>query len=182
MKAVKNAFYVILTIASYSFIPVKITDSKLTRIYKHLDAYSDGALKLKYIIIIDYNKSFLKRRLWVIEKATKEVVINCHVSHAKNSGGLWATEFSNMEGSEKSCAGVFKTLNSYKSSFGKGKYQIGMRIEGLDKQLNSNALKRNIVFHCGYTAWSRGCFVTTPKNNKKIIELTKEGNLVYVLT
>ena len=134
----------------------------------------------RYYIVIDYTKNIVSKRLWVWDRQTKKVVLNCRVSHALKTGLFYATTFSNEVGSELSCTGAFVTLGSYKSSFGKGIYQIGMRIKGLEKGKNDNVLQRNIVFHSGKGLYSEGCFMTTPKNNKKIIDITKNGCLVYV--
>ncbi len=134
----------------------------------------------KYGILIDYNLPVTKKRLWVIDLKTNEIKIHSRVSHARKSGWIWPTLFSNKPGSNLSCKGVFKTRNSYKSNYGSGKYQIGMRIKGLNKSLNDNALQRYIVFHSSLGLWSSGCFMTLPATNKAIIDLTKTGSIVYV--
>lgn len=132
-----------------------------------------------HFILIDYRKPVFMRRLWVLDQ-NKEVVLNVHVGHAFKSGLLWAKDFSNEEGSETSCAGLFVTSNSYTSNYGRGEYAVGMRIKGLEKGVNDHALKRNIVFHSNYAPWSQGCFTTLPWINKKIVELTQGGSLTYV--
>lgn len=135
---------------------------------------------VNYAIIIDYQKPIFKKRLWVIDLKTKETLIHSHVSHSIKSGIIWATKFSNEVGSNISSKGVFKTLNSYESKFGKGKYKIGMRLKGLEKGINDNVLQRNIVFHSSLGFWSSGCFMTLPWTNKAIVELTKNGNILIV--
>jgi len=132
-----------------------------------------------YCIIIDYTLPVYARRLWVLNLSSDEIVLNSHVSHAWNSGILYADTFSNIVSSEYSCAGFFKTENAYESSFGKGEYKLGMRINGLETK-NDNALERSIVFHCSHSPWSSGCFMTFPKTNKRIIDSTKDGSLVFV--
>lgn len=134
----------------------------------------------RYFIIIDYTKNVFSKRLWIWDRETKRVVLNCRVSHALKSGLLNASKFSNEISSELSCTGAFVTLGSYKSSFGEGIYQIGMRIKGLEKGKNDNVLRRNIVFHSGNGLHSEGCFMTSAKNNKKIIDLTQNGCFLYV--
>ena len=54
-------------------------------------------------------------------------------------------------------------------------------MEGLDNT-NSNAESRTIVFHSSksmHTKWSEGCFSLPDEKSKQIINLIKEGCLVY---
>lgn len=145
-----------------------------------LETQSEQFSNKNLVIIIDYQRSILQKRLWVWNRKTQKVELHCRVSHAKNSGYLYPTTFSNTLGSKLSCTGIFRTGNTYKSSYGKGQYQVGMRITGLEIGKNNNALARNIVFHSGRVPFSEGCFMTETTNNKKIIDLTKNGGLVYV--
>ena len=160
-----------------SILPTTPNESLLQ---KHIKLQHSSFKNTRYSILIDYTKPILKKRLWVIDNENQHIVMNTHVSHAYNSGLIYPSKFSNKKGSNLSSIGVFKTKNSYKSNFGNDDEQIGMRIEGLDKGKNDNVLDRNIVFHCNYLFWSKGCFMTLPWINKKIIDLTKNGSLVYV--
>lgn len=138
--------------------------------------YKKYIKKFKYLIIIDYDLPYTEDRLWVYDTETNKIIIKSKVSHAHKSGDLTAEKFSNEVGSGMSSLGSFVTLNSYKGKFG-----ISMRLKGLEKNVNDNALKRSIVFHDkkGYT-WSLGCFMTEETINKKLISLTKNGTFVYV--
>lgn len=129
----------------------------------------------RYVTIIDYTKPVVVKRLWVIEVATGKVVLNSHVSHARNSGLLYASKLSSIEGSEMSCAGNFVTQDTYKGRFG-----YSLRVIGLDAG-NSNTLRRNIVFHPHpVPIFSQGCWMTAPATNRRLIDLIKGGSLVYV--
>ncbi len=147
---------------------------------KILSKYSD-----QRIIFIDYSKPSFQKRLWVLEG--NKVLLNCHVSHGKESGFIFAKDFSNQSGSNKSCLGNFKTSIVYD-----GKHGLSMKVIGLDKE-NSNAYQRSIVFHSsnyatnsflmthGYIGRSLGCFATSPNNNQKIIDLTNEKKSLRVI-
>lgn len=131
----------------------------------------------RYVTVIDYSLSILSDRLFVVDLQTEDVVLQSPVSHAYNSGFLYASDFSNVKGSEKSCVGAFKTLGSYNGRFG-----YAMRLKGLEPGLNDRALDRFIVFHT-YRVWpvySQGCFVTPKDVNTRLIDLIKNGSLVYV--
>ena len=131
-------------------------------------------LNRRYITLIDYTKPIFTRRLWVLNVATGKTVLGAHVAHAFKSGLIYSTEFSNQVNSGKSCTGAFLTLKDYHGKFGHA-----MRVQGLDED-NNHALTRAIVFHQTSTLYTLGCFATTPVTNQKIIELVKDGSLVYV--
>jgi len=136
--------------------------------------------KNRYAVLIDYSRPVFQKRLWLVDTKTKKVLLNCHVSHAKNTGFFWPNKYANKSGSELSCTGVFKTLHKYESNYGQGIYKLGLRLQGLDTS-NNNTLKRNIVFHPSFPWWSKGCFMTNEKNNKFIIDKISNGSLVLVL-
>jgi hypothetical protein len=146
-------------------------------INKSIETYNPK--RKDYVIVIDYTKNILSERLFVINTKTKKTVISSNVSHAFNSGLMYATDFSNDFGSEKSCCGTFITKGAYNGSFG-----YSMVIGGLDKGVNDNAENRKIVFHSDekmQTKWSLGCFATPKDINEQIINLTKGGCLVIVI-
>lgn len=155
----------------YDFLPSYDLAKSLQKIY-------DPPRK-DYVIFIDYTKSINEERLYVIDMKTKETIIKSSVSHAHRSGKLYPILFSNKVGSKKSCVGAFLTLNSYY-----GKWGYSMRIKGLDPGINDNTQNRAIVFHPNVTdktSWSAGCFTTPDSVNTKLINLVKNGCLVYVL-
>ena len=132
-----------------------------------------------YVIIINYKKSILEERLHIIDMKTKNIVLSSKVSHAFKSGLLYATNFSNKNRSNKSSKGTYITGGTKYGKFG-----YSMYVNGKDKGVNDNALNRSIIFHSDRlmsTKWSKGCFATPEKINKKIINLTKNGCLVVVI-
>ena len=131
----------------------------------------------RYLTIINYNLDILQPRLFVYDMESKQIVLTTHVSHAWGSGLLYATSFSNMLGSEKSCYGTFLTeQQSYQGNFGRA-----LRIEGLSNEINNQALARAVVFHAdpGYL-FSKGCFMTRTTVNDRLISLIKGHSLVVV--
>lgn len=165
---------------SIIWLPTKPSAALLEKMTHHKLLFSDQLNQAEYCILIDYNKAVFKKRLWVIDLQSNEIVIHSHVSHAGKSGLIWPSVFSNKPQSNLSSIGTFKTGNAYESTHGKGEYKIGMRIIGLEPGLNDNVLARNIVFHSSSGFWSAGCFMTQPRMNKAIIDLTKNGNMLYV--
>ena len=126
--------------------------------------------------MIDYSKSILEDRLYVVNTKTAQIEISSTVSHARSSGALYASKFSNQEGTLKSSLGVYVTEKTYYGQFG-----YSLILKGLD-ETNSNAKQRKIIFHSTKkmkTKWSWGCFALPEKNTKKIIDMIKSGCLVY---
>jgi hypothetical protein len=150
------------------------SDNTLIIAKKVYQANKSKLANKRYITIIDYTKSILQTRLFVYDTQTDKVVLSSRVSHAWNSGLLYATDFSNDNGSEKSSIGTYITGDSYNGKFG-----YSMRIKGLNKGVNDNAMSRAIVFHEGNT-YTLGCFATPSDTNKKLIDMIKGGSLVYV--
>jgi hypothetical protein len=135
--------------------------------------------KKDYVIVIDYRKHLFTKRLCLYDVKNRKEIFRSRVAHAYNSGLLYASDFSNENESRKSCYGAFLTGGSYN-----GQYGYAMRVNGLDKGINDQALSRAIVFHSVNklpVMWSWGCFVTPPDINRNLIDLTKEGRLVVVL-
>ena len=128
----------------------------------------------RYLTLIDYTKPIFVPRLWVIDMTTGAAVLTCRVSHALSSGFIYPDELSNEEGSQKSCAGSFVTRETYQGKFG-----ASLRVVGLDPG-NSRALRRHIVLHENLLPYSRGCWMTLPATNRRLLALTKGGTFVYV--
>ena len=130
----------------------------------------------KYVVMVDFSKSILEERLYVVNTKTAQIEMASIVSHGVYSGKEYATNFSNVKDSYKSSLGAYLTENTYYGHFG-----YSLVLKGLDKT-NSNAKKRKIIFHSSkimQTKWSWGCFSLPEKNTRKIIDMIKGGSLVY---
>lgn len=141
----------------------------------------------RYLTIIDYTRPSYERRLHLIdlrEGRTQSFL----VAHGVNSGGLHARDFSNELGSRKSSLGFFLTGQPYQ-----GKHGDALPLEGLEKGLNDNAAKRDIVLHGadyvseqsieannGRLGRSWGCPAVPGENAVWIIDKIKGGSLLYI--
>lgn len=157
-----------------------------------LKAYSkalqQGLVNKHLVTIIDYSKPSTERRLWVVDVLRGKVLFNTWVSHGKNSGNVNATSFSNELGSLKSSLGVFLTDETpYQGGNG-----YSLRLLGLERGINDNAYRRNVVIHGAWYAEgevakrrgqlgrSWGCPAVTPKLVRPIIDTIKHRTLVFV--
>lgn len=130
-----------------------------------------------YVVIIDYTKPIDDVRLFVVDMEKSTVVLRSIVAHARNSGSTFATDFSNEMNTKKSSPGAYQTKGTYFGGFG-----YSMVLKGLELT-NNNAERRYIIFHSNRlmkTKYSWGCFATPEETNKKIINMVKDGCLVYV--
>jgi len=168
-------FIALIYIAAYSLLPTKPKKTIIDQVNNIFKTNKSQIKNEAYYVIIDYNLPILKKRLWVISKNSGEIIINSHVSHAWKSGFFTASKFSNNIGTHKSCKGIFITQNTYFGKFG-----YSMYIKGIENGVNNNALKRSIIFHNSYYLWSDGCFTTLPWINANLINLIKNGTLIYV--
>jgi hypothetical protein len=130
-----------------------------------------------YVVIIDYTKPIDDVRLFVVDMEKSTIVLRSTVAHARNSGLIFAKDYSNEMNTKKSSSGAYQTKGTYFGGFG-----YSMIIKGLES-VNNNAERRYIIFHSNRlmkTKYSWGCFATPEETNKKIIDMVKDGSLVYV--
>ncbi len=147
-----------------------------------------GMLKNDRVLtIIDYNQPSVKKRLFVIDMNRNRLLATSLVAHGKNSGQNRASRFSNVPGSFKSSLGFFVTDRTYS-----GKHGYSLRLQGLERGINDNALMRNIVVHgadyvsddfikChGRLGRSLGCPALPVSQSAKIIDLIKGGSCFFI--
>jgi hypothetical protein len=154
-----------------SIIDIAITKSKVYNVNNK-----------NFVTIIDFNKSINEERLYLVDIHKRNIVLKTIVSHALKTGNiqngfLYAENFSNVLHSNKSSLGAYLTKNTYYGRFG-----YSLVLKGLDKT-NSIAEKRKIIFHSNKkmrSKWSWGCFSTHDTINTKLINIIKNGTLVYV--
>lgn len=154
--------------------------------YHH--AQQRGLVKKHVLTVIDMKLASTQKRLWVIDLDKQAVTFNTYVAHGKASGaGNYATQFSNKPGSKESSIGTYVTANTYQG--GKG---YSMRIKGLEKGFNDNALSRAIVMHGAWYAdenfaktnhtlgHSWGCPAVDRHLAKPIIDTIKDGSVLFM--
>lgn len=140
-------------------------------------------------VIIDYTKPSTEKRLFVVDVNQKKVLYKLLVAHGKNSGENFATQFSNRRGSLQSSPGFYRTGKTYQ-----GKHGYSLRLYGLEKGINDKAYERAIVMHGApyvsadfikkYNRLGRsfGCPAISSKYSKILIDLIKDGAIIYIHT
>jgi L,D-transpeptidase catalytic domain len=150
---------------------------------KHAGAASEKAL----LTIADFDQSSSQKRFWVIDLEARQMLFHSLVAHGKNSGNATAETFSNVPNSEMSSLGFYVTQGTYI-----GKHGLSLKLEGMDKNFNSNAFKRNVVVHGadyvsedfiqqnGRLGRSQGCPALPMENHAAIIDTIKDGTVLYL--
>lgn len=144
-------------------------------------------IKEDIITIIDFTKSSVKERFFVIDLKNKKTLFSTYVMHGKNSGESIPREFSNAVNSYKSSPGFYKTENTYN-----GEYGYSLRLDGLEKGINDKARERAIVVHGSQYAKpkpgakkldrSLGCPAIPKDISDRVINKIKDGRLLYIHT
>jgi hypothetical protein len=146
-----------------------------------------GKIQNDFLTIVDFSLSSQSKRLWVIDMKNLKVVYNTLVAHGKNSGLDYATNFSNVNSSNKSSLGFFMTGETYM-----GKHGLSLKLDGLEKGVNDKARQRGIVVHgADYVSSnfarnnnrlgrSQGCPALPVELSKKIIQMIKNKSCLYI--
>lgn len=137
--------------------------------------------------ILDFSLPSGKKRLFVIDISSGELVFNTYAAHGKNSGASVATEFSNQANSFKSSLGFYVTGGTYN-----GKHGTSLRLNGEEEGINDNAMARGIVMHSasyvdeaivasqGYIGRSQGCPALPGYIYKEVINKIKDGSCLFL--
>lgn len=143
--------------------------------------------KKTIMTLIDFSKPSTEKRLFIFDMKAKKLLYSSVVSHGKNSGEKYATNFSNEYGSYKSSLGFYITENTYQ-----GKNGYSLILNGLEKGINDRAKERAIVVHgasyanpsvatsSGRLGRSFGCPALPPSLAKPIINTIKDGSVLFI--
>jgi hypothetical protein len=139
------------------------------------------------ITIVDFSQPSSHKRLYVLDMKNYKVLFNTLVAHGRNSGKEWASSFSNRFSSYKSSPGFYITGETYNGDNG-----YSLKLSGIEKGINDNALQRAIVMHGadyvdesyideqGYIGRSLGCPAVPREEAYDIINTIKEGACLFV--
>lgn len=140
-----------------------------------------------YLTVCDFSQSSRNKRLYIIDLKTGRLLINTYVAHGRNSGGEFATRFSNRPESLESSLGFYITENTYF-----GEHGLSLKIKGVDKGFNDRAAARMIVLHGAnyaesdflehnnFLGRSFGCPAVPASESKEIINIIKKGSCFFI--
>lgn len=138
------------------------------------------------LTVIDYSRSSIQPRLWVLDLAHGKVLFQELVAHGAGSGDVYATRFSNTMDSRQTSLGLFLTGGTYEGGNG-----YSLKLRGLDSGVNDRAEERSIVMHgawyvsadharqFGRLGRSWGCPALSQEIAPRVIDTIKGGSFVF---
>jgi hypothetical protein len=141
----------------------------------------------RYLTIADMSLASNHPRLYIIDMERQELLLKTFVSHGKNSGLLFAKQFSNSLGSFQSSLGFYVTGKSYQGKHGKS-----LVLKGMESGINDKAEQRAIVLHGadyanqgfvnqqGYLGRSLGCPAVPNNQVEEIIKAIQGASCLFV--
>jgi hypothetical protein len=184
-------------------VPSSVIEEKVTHLSEKLSINNEairlavkGYEKLKelgrignirYLTIADFSKPSSEERLFVIDLMLEQVVIKTLVAHGRNSGTLFAKNFSNKNQSNQSSLGFYVTGNLYK-----GKHGNSLELNGVEEGINDQAKNRAIVIHGanyvsydfikqqGYIGRSLGCPAVPTNKVEDIINTIQGASCLFI--
>lgn len=155
--------------------------------YYHLKASHKLSDKKDYLSIVDFSLSSNKERLWIIDLKKKEILFHSLVAHGRNTGDEFAANFSNLPNSFMSSIGFYVTGEKYT-----GKHGLSLRLDGQEKEFNSEARKRAVVMHganyvskdfikkAGRLGRSLGCPAVPVEIHKEVINALADKTCLFI--
>jgi hypothetical protein len=163
--------------------------SRALRAFQRVEAA--GRVRNRLLTVIDYALPSSRRRLWVLEPGSREILFQEFVAHGKGSAPEddpdRAVRFGNQAGSFRSSLGTFLTGEAYL-----GEHGYSLRLEGVEPGVNDRAAERAIVIHPadyvgqafrlrsgGRLGRSWGCPALDPEIAPQIIDRIQAGSVIF---
>lgn len=155
----------------------------------HNKLKTEGKLENPDILtIVDFSQTSKNKRMYVIDFQEQELLFHTLVAHGRNTGGEFAKNFSNVNGSHKSSLGFYITKNNHMGS----RVGYSMIMEGVEKGFNDNAKNRQIIMHgadyatenfitrTGRLGRSYGCPAVPPELIKPVVSTIENGTCLFI--
>lgn len=166
MKKILCALVVLLSgfVLLTSMKPVDF-DDKVSELTSYCNSNGYNA---EYGILVDYGKSILSRRFYLVDLKTGGVVMRSLCGHGcGRNGSILNAEISNVPKSHCSSVGHYR-IGTKRKMYTRD--AMAFELDGLDKT-NSNARSRSILLHESEWLISHGCVTLRPDRFKEAAEI-----------
>ncbi|HRH35771.1 MAG TPA: murein L,D-transpeptidase catalytic domain family protein [Catalimonadaceae bacterium] len=152
----------------------------------------EGFLRFKpkksVIAIADLRRPSNEKRLFLIDLKNRKLLESTWVAHGRNSGMTKAIQYSNEPQSYQTSPGFYLVRNPIQSP----KHGLALMLDGLEKGLNDNARKREIIIHgadyvsedfirkTGRCGRSHGCPAVPVDKMESMVKMLANGGLLYI--
>lgn len=172
-------------LAAYAYVDPQgmIPDRLRTEALAYFDKNQSRIKNKNYVSVIDFSLKSSVPRFFIINMNTGSVtaIRTAHGTGSDSDHDGYAEKFSNVSGSNASSLGFYLTAETYS-----GKHGYSLRLDGLSST-NSRARSRAVVIH-GATyvkdsdvkaGRSWGCPAISMANRTKVIDMIRDGSLIY---
>ena len=183
-EAKSKSFYTVIDANGFS---LPTFESFIAAFEGYEQLKQQGKIENEILTIVDFSLSSSQDRMWVIDMKTQKVILKSLVSHGRNSGSEFATDFSNASESFKSSLGFYVTGETYT-----GKHGLSLRLDGMEYGINDNARNRAVVVHgadyvsksfiknTGRLGRSQGCPAVPYEVHKELIQTIKGKSCIFI--
>ena len=126
------------------------------------------------VVLVDYSRSIYSKRLFLVNPKARVVTFSTQAGHARKSGWVYASDFSNVPDSLKSALGLYTLGREYP-----GKHGRSFKLHG-ESPTNSNAYVRHVVLHGDDSRYSSGCITVKHADMKRLLKVLKRGMKLIV--
>lgn len=140
------------------------------------------------LAVADMTRPSTEKRLFIIDLASRKLLLRTWVAHGRNSGDLRCTSVSDRVGSLQTSKGLYRVGKRIISP----KHGDALLLHGLERNVNAHAEEREIIIHGadyvsaafiaehGRLGRSFGCPAVSRADLPEVVRLLADGATLYI--